>query len=328
MLKILILILIIFFSIGCTSYRQEEVSFRNGNTALYGTLYIPTGKARHPAMIFVHGSGRSTRETFRYYADLFARKGLAVLIYDKRDIGSITATELVSSEDLAGDVLAAVQLLKGRDDIDAQRIGLWGGSQGSGIAAMATAQSNDIAFLISVSGGGVSYAELNPFQKANRLRAQGYSEAEIRDAVAAIERLQEYVRTRNNPEAAQAVLDRAWENRWASVIFPSRRIPTAEELKTWMQWRDIDGTSIPDWERVKVPVLAFWGEQDTVVPVQVSVERIREALRRAGNQDVTIIIVPRADHNLMRPPNPENLPAAEYLETMVEWTLKRARISG
>lgn len=328
MLKISTLILITFFSIGCTSYRQEEISFRNGNTTLHGTLYVPAGKARHPAMIFVHGSGRSTRETFRYYADLFARKGLAVLIYDKRDIGSITATELVSSEDLAGDVLAAVGLLKERDDIDAQRIGLWGGSQGSGIAALATAQSKDIAFLISVSGGGVSYAELNPYQKAHRLRAQGYTEAEIRDAVAAIEQLQEYVRTRENPAGAQAALDRAWENRWASVIFPSRRIPTAEELATWMQWRDIDGTSIPDWEGVKVPVLAFWGEQDTVVPVEMSVERIRAALSRAGNQDVTIMVIPRADHNLMRQPNPENLPATEYLETMVEWTLKRARVSG
>ncbi len=192
---------------------------------------------------------------------------------------------------------------------------------------MATAQYKDIAFLISISGGGVSYAELNPYQKAHRLRARGYSEADIRDAVAAIEQLQEYVRTRNNPAQAQAALDRAWENRWASVVFPSRRIPTAAELATWMQWRDIDGTSIPDWERVTVPVLAFWGDQDTVVPVKKSVDRIRAALSRAGNKDVTIVIIPGADHNLMRQPDPENLPAAEYLETLVDWTLKQARVS-
>jgi pimeloyl-ACP methyl ester carboxylesterase len=234
---------------------------------------------------------------------------------------------LVSSEDLAGDVLSAVNFLKERNDFDAQRIGLWGGSQGSGIAAMATAQSKDIAFLISVSGGGVSYAELNPFQKANRLRARGYSETEILSAVIAIERLQEYVRTRKNPAEAQEALDRAWQNQWASIVLPSRRIPTAEELATWMHWRDIDGTSLPHWERVKVPVLAFWGEQDVVVPVEKSAQRIREALKRAENSDVTIIIIPGADHNMMRQPNTENLPAPEYLETMVEWTLKRARIS-
>jgi len=91
--------------------------------------------------------------------------------------------------------------------------------------------------------------------------------------------------------------------------------------------RDIDGTSLPEWERVKVPVLGFWGERDTVVPVEKSAERIRAALNRAGNQDVTIMIIPGADHNLMRQPNPENLPAAEYFETMIEWTLKRTQIS-
>jgi pimeloyl-ACP methyl ester carboxylesterase len=163
---------------------------------------------------------------------------------------------------------------------------------------------------------------VNPYQKAHRLRAQGYSEAEIRDAVAAIERFHEYVRSRKNPADAQAALDRAWETPWAARVFPSRRIPTAEELATWIQWRDIDATPLPDWERVKVPVLAFWGAQDTVVPAELSAERIRAALGRAGNQDVTIVIIPGADHNLMRQPNSENLPAPEYLETLVEWPLK------
>lgn len=326
--RILILVLFSIFSLSCTSYRQEEVHFQNGATMLHGTLFLPSGKAPHPAIIFVHGSGRATRDTFRFYADLFARKGVAVLIYDKRDIGSVRATELVSAEDLAGDVVAGVALLKTRADIDARRIGLWGGSQGSGVAVKATANSTDISFLVSVSGGGVSFAELDVFQKANRLRAQGFSETEIQAATAALEKLHAYVRTRANPEQAQADLTQAWENRWASVVFPSRQIPTAEELATWMQWRDIDGASIPDWERVRVPVLAFWGERDTVVPVEKSVGRIQEALGRAGNADVTIKIIPGADHNLIREPNPENMPAPEYLETFIEWTLKQARVSN
>jgi dipeptidyl aminopeptidase/acylaminoacyl peptidase len=328
MIKLLILILAAFVSIGCVSYRQEEVSFRNGDTALNGTLYIPSGKGRHPAIVFVHGSGHSTRETFRFYADLFARKGIAVLIYDKRDVGSIRGTELVSGADLAGDVLAAVKLLKARGDIDAQRIGLWGGSQGSGVAARAASQSEDIAFLISVSGGGINYEELATYQNANRLRSQGYSEQEIRDADAAVRRLYEYVRTRKNPETAQASLDRAWQNRWASVVLASRRIPTDEELATWIQWREFDRTPVADWERVTIPVLAFWGERDEVVPVKTSVERIQQALNRAGNRDVTVIIVEGADHNLMRQPNREKMPAPEYLEKMIEWTLKQARLSN
>lgn len=326
MLKFIIFIFLALFLTNCSAYRQEEVTFRNGGTTLYGTLYLPSRKAISPAIVMVGGSGRAPRENVRWYAEYFAYHGIAALVYDKRDIGSIRATELVSGADLAGDVLAAVQMLKNRNDIDAKRIGLWGGSQGSGISARAAAQSKDIAFLISVSGGGVSYEELSNYQYANRLRAQAFSEEEIRDANAAVKQLYDYVRTKKNPEAAQAALDRAWQNRWASAVFASRRIPTDEEMATWIQWRQIDRSPTYDWERVSIPVLAFWGERDEVVPVQASIEKIREALNKAGNQDVTIMIIPEADHNLMRQPNPENMPAPEYLEAMIEWVLKRTGV--
>ncbi|HEX8288080.1 MAG TPA: alpha/beta hydrolase [Pyrinomonadaceae bacterium] len=328
MLKLPIIFLIIFLLTGCSSHRQEEVSFSNKNVSLNGTLFIPRGQGRHPAVVFVGGSGRAPRENVRWYAELFAYNGVAALIYDKRDIGSIRATELVSGDELAGDVLAAVELLKGRSDINAQHIGLWGGSQGSGIAARAAAQSKDISFLISVSGGGVTYEELATYQNANRLRAQGYSEQEIRDADAALRQLYNYVRTRRNAEAAQAALDRAWQNRWASVVLPTRRLPTEEELATWIQWREFDRTPMADWEQVTIPVLAFWGERDEVVPVQQSIDGIQQALNRAGNRNITIMIIEGADHNLMRQPNPENVPAPEYLEKMIDWTLKQTRIKN
>jgi pimeloyl-ACP methyl ester carboxylesterase len=67
---------------------------------------------------------------------------------------------LVSHHDLAGDALAAVALLKARDDIRDDQIGLGGWSQGSWVAAIAAAQSNDVAFVVAVSAAGVSFAEL------------------------------------------------------------------------------------------------------------------------------------------------------------------------
>ena len=318
-----ILLLLALCLTGCSAYRREEVTFCNSDTFLHGTLYLPAGKDVSPAIVLVGGSGRSPRENTRWYAEQFARHGIAALIYDKRDIGTIRGTELVSGADLAGDVLAAVKMLKGRSDIDGKQIGLWGGSQGSGVAARAAAQSKDITFLISVSGGGVTYEELSNYQYSNRLRARGFSEEEIRDANAAVKQLYDYARARKNPEAAQAALDRAWQNRWASVVSASRKIPTDEDLATWIQWREINRSPTYDWERVTIPVLAFWGEKDEIVPVQESIERIKGALNKAGNRDVTIMIIPEADHNLMRQPNPENMPAPEYLEAVIDWILER-----
>ena len=65
----------------------------------------------------------------------------------------------VGLRDLADDALAAVELLKARADINPRQIGLWGHSQGGWVAPIVAAQSGDVAFVVSFSGPGVSYAE-------------------------------------------------------------------------------------------------------------------------------------------------------------------------
>jgi hypothetical protein len=40
------------------------------------------------------------------------------------------------------------------------------------------------------------------------------------------------------------------------------------------------------------------------------------------------MIISGADHNLIKESNSENLPAEQYLKTLVEWTLKQARVES
>ncbi|MGH7628900.1 MAG: hypothetical protein ACREOF_05845 [Gemmatimonadales bacterium] len=42
-------------------YRREGVAFRNGGVVLAGTLRLPVGSGRRPAVILLHGSNRQTR---------------------------------------------------------------------------------------------------------------------------------------------------------------------------------------------------------------------------------------------------------------------------
>ena len=60
-----------------TPYAQEEVRFRNDDLTLAGTLLIPPTKGRHPAVVLIHESSTPSRNDFRFYADLFARRGIA-----------------------------------------------------------------------------------------------------------------------------------------------------------------------------------------------------------------------------------------------------------
>ena len=65
-IRALILLTIALSSAGCARYRTEEVVVRSGETALGGTLYVPSGKGPHPAIVLIHGSGPSTRENLRF----------------------------------------------------------------------------------------------------------------------------------------------------------------------------------------------------------------------------------------------------------------------
>lgn len=324
-LRLLLLVVVALAAAGCTRYRAEETVVRSGATTLGATLYLPTGRGPHPAIVLIHGSGPSTRENVRFYAEFFATHGIAALAYDKRDVGPNRSTELVSSDELAGDALAGVELLKSRAEIDPQRIGLWGGSQGAGVAAHAAVRSPDVAFVVAISGGGLTMAEHRSYQFGTRLRARGFSEEEVTEALRVVERLHDYVRAGGkNPEAMQSELDRAFQHPWASEVLP-RRAPTAEERATWLQWRELDGNPMQDWERLNVPVLLLWGGRDRVVNVPLSEQRIRAALERAGNRDFTIHIVPDADHGFMLPnAAPTDYPSEEFLNVMRDWTIKHA----
>src|SRR5262249_31118792 len=137
-------------------YKQEEVSFQNGEVKLAGTLLTPLKKGRRPAVVFFHGSGPQTRESYlRFFADLFARRGVVALIYDKRGTGASTGEVWYRTGDrfdvLAADALSGVRFLLSRPEVDPKKIGLWGLSQGGWLAPLAASRSKDIAFLIVVA---------------------------------------------------------------------------------------------------------------------------------------------------------------------------------
>ena len=69
-------------------YTKDEVTFKHDTVVLSGSLYIPNNKKNIPAILFIHGSGSEQRYASAYFADYFARRGIAALIYDKRGTGN------------------------------------------------------------------------------------------------------------------------------------------------------------------------------------------------------------------------------------------------
>ena len=278
-------------------YREEEVTFKSGDVALQGTLVLPDNKGPHPIIVFVPASRQyATREGSRPLAEFFAYHGISGFIYDKRGTGASKGKWLEASfDDLANDTLAAVDLLKRRQDIDAKQIGLFGGSQSGWIVGLAASRSRDVAFIISTSGPGVTPEEQELYRAEHWLRADGFAEADIDKAMAYTRFRYECARTNKGWDRLADMDIDAKKAAWAGYVGAGvgRNHPF---WKFFNLIRDYDPA--PALEKVKCPVLAIFGERDTFLPVEKSVRVWRDSLQKAGNDDVTIKVFPRGGHGL------------------------------
>src|SRR5687768_9220966 len=134
-------ILVLTLITCCASERpkpiEETIRFQSGDTTLEGTISLPESKGKFPIVIFVHGSGRRTRDDFRSFVHAFNEAGVATFRYDKRGVGksggSYTDVSTFNSERifalLAGDAAAAIDQLKKDFRVDPRRIIVAGVSQ-------------------------------------------------------------------------------------------------------------------------------------------------------------------------------------------------------
>ena len=71
-------------------YVIEDVTFQSGDATISGSVFLPLDKTPRPGVVYVAGSGDSTRGDGAFLADRLARAGIAALVYDKRGAGRST----------------------------------------------------------------------------------------------------------------------------------------------------------------------------------------------------------------------------------------------
>ena len=310
-------------------YSEEEVKFQNGTITLAGTLLVPSSPGPHPAMVFVHAGGDQTRRSVGPAPYFFAVHGVEVLIYDKRGVaGSGGDWRDSTFNDLAGDALAAVELLKSRADIDKHHIGLWGISQGPWVAWLAAAQSHDIAFVIAVSGPAVTPAKQALFTARNTLKDEGFGEHEINQALHFQLLLDEVMRGRKKMDVLAAEVRRVKDQRWFRFVEP----PPPNDW-SWKWWPKVmDYEPVPILKRITQPMLAIYGGVDKLVNVRETMPILKNALDTGQNRDHLIRLFPNANHDLYEADIETSKRYAllkgfvpGYFDVMLEW-LKRGHM--
>lgn len=179
-------------------YFTEDVQFRNNNDAieLSGTFTRPAEKGLFPAVILVSGSGPNNRneeilghKPFLVIADYLTKKGIAVLRYDDRGVGKSNGDhDIATSEDFKNDAIAAVEYLLTRNDVDPNKIGVIGHSEGGLIATMLAAEEGAVVdFIISLAGTAVPGDSILLMQQGLILEQNGVTET-VRTKLRNIER--------------------------------------------------------------------------------------------------------------------------------------------
>jgi len=329
-------------------YTIEALTFTNGDITLAGTLTLPPTAGPHPAIVLVSGSGPQDRDEslgagiaikpFRLLADALTRAGVAILRYDDRGVGGSSGNFTTAiTADFASDADAALAYLAGRDDINADELGLLGHSEGGLVAAMLGARSEDLDFIISLAGPGVNGMDVLRLQNQRALAAEGATQEQIDAQVAFVEELATVL---DDPEALEALAyehtlaqtETFTEEELASIGDPEEfaRLTAAQVAQQYSAgWFGsfLSYDPAPDWAQTTIPVLAFFGSKDVQVDAEQNAPALEAALEQAGNPDYEVVVLPDANHlfqqaNTGGPSEYATLPAEftpDLIPTILEW---------
>ncbi|MCY3699968.1 MAG: alpha/beta fold hydrolase [Gemmatimonadetes bacterium] len=331
-------------------YREEEVSFENGDVHLEGTLTLPEGTGPFPGVVLITGSGPQDRDeivagfaVFRVLSDHLTRQGIAVLRYDDRGVGGSTGSVSSStSSDFAGDALAGLARLSVHPEVDPARVGLVGHSEGAIVAPIAASRSDAVRFAVLLAGSTVPGTEILYEQSAAIQRASGVPEDRIEWNTDFQRRLFAALEAGEDLEAYREELGATI--REGIETLPEAQRAAISDVDAYVQGQidaQIDRVETP-WFRyfltydpteglrgTRVPVLALFGGLDLQVLPDQNRPPLEEAL--AGNPDVTVEVLPRANHLFQAATtgSPAEYALLEkrfvdgFLDTISDWILAR-----
>jgi pimeloyl-ACP methyl ester carboxylesterase len=295
-------------------YKEVEVTYQNPSehSTLAGTLTLPKTGGPFPAVLLITGSGQQDRDEtifghkpFLVLSDYLTRRGIAVLRVDDRGVGG-SKGDLVhaTSANFASDVLAGVDFLKTRKEIDPHKIGLIGHSEGGIIAPMVAVKSPDLAFIVLLAGTGVPGSQISIFQMETLLKQSGASEADIAKSRNLQQKLYAILEHETDAKTRHTKLKQAFEEGLAGMTAEEKKKAGAEANpeqsaaaveRPWTRFYFFHDPR-ETLRQVHCPVLALNGDKDIQVPSKVNLPEIEKALKEGGNTDYTMKRLPDLNH--------------------------------
>lgn len=273
---------------------QRELEAKSGDAVLRGTLLMPPSPRPLGAVVLVGGSDWAVRASTLAEARLFLSMGMAALIYDRRGCGQSTGEELCTFSQSADDVLAMVQAVREQPEIRKDAVGLSGRSRGGWTAPLA-ASRGDVAFVVMISGAAVSPLRTQVIHRINQMREAGYDEASCRAGMSYLDLLWQSEKSDADwaryAAERERIIERGW---WKFLAGPDTRDSSV------YKWQVLNYRYEPReaLSRLQCPLLALYGEFDDNITPAENVPALRDATTALPKDQVTIVVLPGADHGL------------------------------
>ena len=252
-----------------TVSRLDVTVTAGDGTNLAGWWYAAEGDGRRPAVVLSHGFSAIKSMGLDGYAQLFCAAGLNCLVYDHRGYGDSGGAPRHESDpwQQVHDMRDAITWLRRRDDVDGERIGLWGTSFAGGHALTVAALDRRVKAVVSqvpLVRGLDTFNAWVPEDRRARFLDRLIADREARALGAA-------------PQTVAAALPGSETEEWARATSPDGAYANEVTIRSLELLREYEPHAFI--ERIApVPLLLVIAAHDTQTPTTWQ----QEAFARAG----------------------------------------------
>ncbi|MEZ6092815.1 MAG: alpha/beta hydrolase [Pirellulaceae bacterium] len=288
------------------AYDSEDILVDCGTHKLSGTLTFPKANGPFPTIILVSGSGPQDRDEtlfnhkpFAVWADHLTNHGYAVFRYDERGVGKSTGKYAeATTRDFANDVEQIVDHLKTIERVDAKRMSIMGHSEGGMVAPMVAEKRTDIAAIVLLAGPSVPGTQILVNQSRAIAEASGVPVAIVDQQIELLQKVlsdEGFLPKSDSNSDSESFLEKIMDQIGEQISGDPTSLLRQQINTPWQSFFLKYDPSGP-LRKIKIPVLALFGERDLQVTPSLNVDPMREALIAAGNKKFEIKVLPELNH--------------------------------
>jgi pimeloyl-ACP methyl ester carboxylesterase len=289
------------------SYYSEDITFENKKAGIHlaGTLTLPKKDGVFPAVILISGSGPQNRDEellghkpFLVLSDFLTKNGIAVLRFDDRGTGKSTGYfKGATTFDFAKDVEYAIEYLQKRKEINKNKIGLIGHSEGGIIAPIIASENENIDFIVLMAGAALRGDKLLLLQKYKIETQMGIHKQLVENNQQIFAGAYEIIlNQRIENELVSDTLSKYFTSKYGTALPDKQKTALINQLSSPWMLNFIRLDPIVYLSKVNCPVLAINGSMDLQVPSKENLEIIEDNFRKNKNTSVKVKELKNLNH--------------------------------